>query len=146
MSIHIIGLADKAVAESPERVQAALHASGLSMPARKVTVNPTPAGQRKQTDVALHTDGRPPPLRPVGQWLGRPADVPQMFLLLPAIYACFQYRALVGPIPSASGRGQRGKHGFTRTNGCIPGHRSAARGRAGDDRPGQDEHPYRRPS
>ncbi|BCH21311.1 hypothetical protein MesoLjLb_10960 [Mesorhizobium sp. L-8-3] len=76
MSIHFIGLPDKALAESPERVQAALHAFGLSMPARKVTVNPTPAGQRKQTDVALHRDGRAPPLRPVGQWPGQPADVP----------------------------------------------------------------------
>ena len=32
MGIAIVGLPDKAVAESRERVQAALHASGLSMP------------------------------------------------------------------------------------------------------------------
>ena len=32
--MHIVGLPDKAVAESRERVQAALHASGLSMPAK----------------------------------------------------------------------------------------------------------------
>lgn len=41
--MHIVGLPDKAVAESRERVQAALHASGLSMPAKKVTVNLAPA-------------------------------------------------------------------------------------------------------
>ena len=44
----IVGLPDKAVAESRERVQAALHASGLSMPARKVTVNLAPADLPKE--------------------------------------------------------------------------------------------------
>ncbi len=47
-NIHIVGLADKAVAESRERVQAALHASGLSMPAKKVTVNLAPADLPKE--------------------------------------------------------------------------------------------------
>lgn len=35
MGMSIVGLPDKAVAESRERVQAALHASGLSMPPRR---------------------------------------------------------------------------------------------------------------
>ncbi len=48
MNIHIVGLPDKAVAESRERVQAALHASGLSMPAKKVTVNLAPADLPKE--------------------------------------------------------------------------------------------------
>jgi magnesium chelatase family protein len=43
MGMHIVRLPDKAVAESRERVQAALHASGLSMPVKKVTVNLAPA-------------------------------------------------------------------------------------------------------
>ena len=47
-NIHIVGLPDKAVAESRERVQAALHASGLSMPAKKVTVNLAPADLPKE--------------------------------------------------------------------------------------------------
>ena len=46
--MQIVGLADKAVAESRERVQAALHASGLSMPAKKVTVNLAPADLPKE--------------------------------------------------------------------------------------------------
>ena len=46
--MHIVGLPDKAVAESRERVQAALHASGLSMPAKKVTVNLAPADLPKE--------------------------------------------------------------------------------------------------
>ncbi|MCB1384195.1 MAG: YifB family Mg chelatase-like AAA ATPase [Notoacmeibacter sp.] len=48
VGMHIVGLPDKAVAESRERVQAALHASGLSMPARKVTINLAPADLPKE--------------------------------------------------------------------------------------------------
>lgn len=48
MGMQIVGLADKAVAESRERVHAALHASGLSMPAKRVTVNLAPADLPKE--------------------------------------------------------------------------------------------------
>ncbi|MEL6744439.1 MAG: magnesium chelatase domain-containing protein, partial [Pseudomonadota bacterium] len=48
MGMNIVGLADKAVAESRERVQAALHASGLSMPSKRVTVNLAPADLPKE--------------------------------------------------------------------------------------------------
>lgn len=48
VGMHIVGLPDKAVAESRERVQAALHASGLSMPAKKVTINLAPADLPKE--------------------------------------------------------------------------------------------------
>ncbi|MDZ7823445.1 MAG: YifB family Mg chelatase-like AAA ATPase [Ahrensia sp.] len=48
MGMHIVGLPDKAVAESRERVQAALHASGLSMPPKKVTINLAPADLPKE--------------------------------------------------------------------------------------------------
>ncbi len=48
MGMHIVGLPDKAVAESRERVQAALHASGLSMPVKKVTINLAPADLPKE--------------------------------------------------------------------------------------------------
>lgn len=48
IGMHIVGLPDKAVAESRERVQAALHASGLSMPPKKVTVNLAPADLPKE--------------------------------------------------------------------------------------------------
>ena len=48
INMHIVGLPDKAVAESRERVQAALHASGLSMPAKKVTINLAPADLPKE--------------------------------------------------------------------------------------------------
>lgn len=48
MGMSIVRLPDKAVAESRERVQAALHASGLSMPAKRVTVNLAPADLPKE--------------------------------------------------------------------------------------------------
>lgn len=48
IGMHIVGLPDKAVAESRERVQAALHASGLALPAKKVTINLAPADLPKE--------------------------------------------------------------------------------------------------
>ena len=48
VGIQIVGLPDKAVAESRERVQAALHASGLALPPKKVTVNLAPADLPKE--------------------------------------------------------------------------------------------------
>jgi magnesium chelatase family protein len=44
----IVGLPDKAVAESRERVSAALHASGLALPARRITINLAPADLPKE--------------------------------------------------------------------------------------------------
>ena len=44
----IVGLPDKAVAESRERVHAALHASGLALPAKRITVNLAPADLPKE--------------------------------------------------------------------------------------------------
>ena len=44
----IVGLPDKAVAESRERVMAALHASGLSLPPKRITVNLAPADLPKE--------------------------------------------------------------------------------------------------
>ncbi|HEX4862033.1 MAG TPA: YifB family Mg chelatase-like AAA ATPase [Rhizomicrobium sp.] len=45
---NLVGLADKAVAESKERVRAALGAIGLAMPYRRVTVNLAPADLPKE--------------------------------------------------------------------------------------------------
>src|SRR6201985_2667378 len=44
----IVGLPDKAVAESRERVRAALAAMGLAVPARRITVNLAPADLAKE--------------------------------------------------------------------------------------------------
>lgn len=47
-SFTIVGLADKAVAESRERVRAALFTLGLSLPPKKITVNLAPADLAKE--------------------------------------------------------------------------------------------------
>ena len=47
-NFSIVGLADKAVAESRERVRAALAAIGLAMPHQKVTINLAPADLPKE--------------------------------------------------------------------------------------------------
>ncbi len=44
----LVGLGDKAVGESRERVRAALNASGLAMPAKRITVNLAPADMPKE--------------------------------------------------------------------------------------------------
>jgi len=44
----LVGLADKAVGESRERVHAALNASGLALPAKRITVNLAPADMPKE--------------------------------------------------------------------------------------------------
>ena len=44
----IVGLPDKAVAESRERVRNALHAVGLGLPYRHITVNLAPADLPKE--------------------------------------------------------------------------------------------------
>jgi magnesium chelatase family protein len=46
-SFQIVGLPDKAVAESKERVRSALHALGLSLPPKRLTVNLAPADVHK---------------------------------------------------------------------------------------------------
>lgn len=47
-AFNIVGLPDKAVAESKERVRAALHALGLSLPAKRLTINLAPADVAKE--------------------------------------------------------------------------------------------------
>ncbi|NNE22529.1 MAG: YifB family Mg chelatase-like AAA ATPase [Rhizobiales bacterium] len=48
VAFNVVGLADKAVAESRERVRAALSAVGLALPARRITVNLAPADLPKE--------------------------------------------------------------------------------------------------
>ena len=47
-AFNIVGLPDKAVAEAKERVRAALVASGLALPARRITINLAPADLPKE--------------------------------------------------------------------------------------------------
>ena len=45
---HLVGLPDKAITEARERVRAALTASGLALPSRRITVNLAPADLPKE--------------------------------------------------------------------------------------------------
>ncbi len=47
-AFSVVGLPDKAVAESRERVRAALHAMGLALPPKRITVNLAPADLLKE--------------------------------------------------------------------------------------------------
>ena len=47
-AFNVVGLPDKAVSEARERVRAALIASGLALPARRITVNIAPADLPKE--------------------------------------------------------------------------------------------------
>src|SRR5206468_8746471 len=47
-AFNVVGLPDKAVSEARDRVRAALIASGLALPARRITVNLAPADLPKE--------------------------------------------------------------------------------------------------
>src|SRR3954451_19930224 len=47
-AFHVVALPDKAVAESRERVRAALHGLGLALPPKRITVNLAPADMLKE--------------------------------------------------------------------------------------------------
>lgn len=61
---HVVGLPDKAVGESRQRVQAALAAMGLSLPPKIITINLSPADLPKEgtlsTDRNLPILGKTP--------------------------------------------------------------------------------------
>jgi magnesium chelatase family protein len=52
-TIAIVGLPDKAVSEARERVRSALIASGLALPARRITVNLAPADCRRKAAITI---------------------------------------------------------------------------------------------
>ena len=60
---NIVGLADKAVGESKERVRAALAGMGLALPPKRITINLSPA------DLPKEGAPRPCPLRASCCWL-----------------------------------------------------------------------------
>jgi len=79
-AFYVVGLPDKAVAESRERVRGALAALGLALPPRRITVNLAPADVQKEgshfdlpialgllaeMDILPQDDRRPPP-EPLG--------------------------------------------------------------------------------
>jgi magnesium chelatase family protein len=105
MNIHIVGLPDKAVAESRERVQAALHASGLSMPAKKVTVNLAPADLPKE---GSHYD-LPIALGLMAALGAVPGDALVDYVVLGELSLDGTIAAVNGALPAAIGANAMGK-------------------------------------
>jgi magnesium chelatase family protein len=54
-AFNVVGLPDKAVSEARERVRAALIASGLALPARRITVNLAPADLPSADEMTINT-------------------------------------------------------------------------------------------
>ena len=104
-NMHIVGLGDKAVAESRERVQAALHASGLSLPPKKITVNLAPADLPKE---GSHYD-LPIALGLMAAMGAVPADALQGFVVLGELSLDGTIASVAGVLPAAIGANSLGK-------------------------------------
>lgn len=103
-SFTIVGLADKAVAESRERVRAALGAMGLTLPPRRIIVNLAPADLAKE---GSHFD------LPIALGLlivmgVLPADTAQGRLALGELALDGGIRAVSGVLPAAVAAAERG--------------------------------------
>ncbi|ATO58077.1 YifB family Mg chelatase-like AAA ATPase [Bartonella sp. 1-1C] len=97
IGMAIVGLADKAVAESRERIQAALHACGLSMPNKRVTVNLAPADLPKE---GSHYDL---PIA-LGLMLAMnllPSDIAQKYIILGELSLDGSINSVNGVLPTA---------------------------------------------
>jgi magnesium chelatase family protein len=105
IGMQIVGLPDKAVAESRERVQAALHASGLAMPPKKLTVNLAPADLPKE---GSHFD-LPIALAIMAVLGAIPADALAEFLVVGELNLDGTIAAVAGVLPAAIAAGALGK-------------------------------------
>ena len=101
----LVGLPDKAVAESRERVRAALIASGLALPAKRITVNLAPADLPKE---GSHYD-LPIALAVMAAIGAIPADALAGYTVLGELALDGSITAVAGVLPAAiaaCGRGQ----------------------------------------
>ena len=105
INMHIVGLPDKAVAESRERVQAALHASGLALPPKKVTVNLAPADLPKE---GSHFD-LPIALGLMATLGAIPADALEGYVVLGELSLDGTIAAVAGALPAAIGANAQGR-------------------------------------
>ncbi|MCB1384924.1 MAG: YifB family Mg chelatase-like AAA ATPase [Nitratireductor sp.] len=101
----IVGLPDKAVAESRERVRAALHASGLSMPPKRVTVNLAPADLPKE---GSHFD-LPIALGLMAALGAIPSDALENYVVMGELSLDGTLMPVAGALPAAIGANALGK-------------------------------------
>ncbi|MGI6245470.1 MAG: YifB family Mg chelatase-like AAA ATPase [Pseudochelatococcus sp.] len=104
VAFSIVGLPDKAVGESRERVRAALTASGLAMPARRVTVNLAPADMPKE---GSHYD-LPIALAVMAAIGAIPADALAGFVVLGELALDGTLAPVAGVLPAAMAAAARG--------------------------------------
>jgi magnesium chelatase family protein len=104
VAFTIVGLPDKAVAESRERVRSALIASGLALPAKRITVNLAPADLPKE---GSHYD-LPIALAVMGAIGAIPADALGGFTVLGELALDGSITTVAGALPAAMAAHERG--------------------------------------
>lgn len=100
----VVGLPDKAVAESRERVRAALYALGLALPPKRITVNLAPADVLKE---GSHFD-LPIALGLLAALEVLPSDEVAAYLALGELALDGAISAVAGVLPAALGAAARG--------------------------------------
>lgn len=114
-AFNLVGLADKAVTEAKERVRAALIASGLALPARRITVNLAPADLPKE---GSHYD-LPIALGLMAAIGALPADALDGFTVVGELALDGRIAPVAGVLPAAIGANARG-HGLICPAACGP--------------------------
>jgi len=105
VNFSIVGLPDKAVAESRERIYAALHASGLSLPPKRITVNLAPADLPKE---GSHYD-LPIALGLMAALGAVPSDVLENYVVIGELSLDGSIASVAGALPAAIGANTLGK-------------------------------------
>ena len=104
-AFNVVGLPDKAVSEARERVRSALVASGLALPARRITVNLAPADLPKE---GSHYD-LPIALGLMAAIGAIPADALSGLTVLGELGLDGSIAAVAGVLPAAIGANARGE-------------------------------------
>ncbi len=99
VNVSIVGLPDKAVAESRERVHSALHATGLSLPPKRITINLAPADLPKE---GSHYD-LPIALGLMAALGAIPADALEGFVVIGELSLDGTLAPIAGTLPAAIG-------------------------------------------
>ncbi len=115
IAFTVVGLGDKAVGESRERVRSALIAAGLAMPARRVTVNLAPADMPKE---GSHYD-LPIALAIMAAIGAIPSDALNGFTVLGELALDGSITPVAGCLPAAVAANARG-HGLICPAECGP--------------------------
>src|SRR3954447_15414432 len=114
-AFNVVGLPDKAVSEARERVRAALVASGLALPARRITINLAPADLPKE---GSHYD-LPIALGLMAAIGAIPHDALAGFTVLGELGLDGSIAAVAGALPAAIGANSRSE-GLICPQACGP--------------------------